>query len=57
LELELDPEFGLLDKLEALLGYGPQSMSQLDKAWWPGRGFALARQADLERLWSTEVWD
>jgi hypothetical protein len=36
----LGATFDLLDKLETLLGYGPQSLSQFGKAWGPGRGFA-----------------
>jgi hypothetical protein len=41
----------LLDKLEALLGYGPQSMSQFGKAC-PGRGFAklLDRRVTLPMM-------
>jgi hypothetical protein len=35
----LGATFDLLDKLETLLGYGPQSSSQFGRAWAPGRGF------------------
>ncbi len=48
----LGATFDLLDKLEALLGYGPQSMSQFGKAWGPGRGFAklLDRRVTLPMM-------
>lgn len=48
----LGATFDLLDKLETLLGYGPQSLSQFGKAWGPGRGFArlLDRRVTLPMM-------